>query len=1420
MSVEDLPLPSPPPDPNLRGHMSGLFSRALADKITPNVFSDLPDSEGDSAGRKKVGFHPWTTNILEPQLSTPDSEIPPSLKSLPPSRDCQLNVRPILKPSLSSQSILGLDGHNEKVSSLANMDSLLRNLAVNERSSSVDAYQTMSSLIRTYDEAPEQEILQRKMAQLQKHIRRDLVVLDVQTDSLPSEDRLGMGNLIMSALKVLVTVVWSPAYSPCLTDEFRGWVVDRAIRVLKDHSAPKAVLLHYMHLLATQNFRSSIVTQSRVQRVLEVLQELTEYISGKAVVAERLLVYQKLVQQSKQFMKVRPEMWIKNIFTAMGHSFKEVRTNAVSAGTEACTAYAGTSNVVAAARAALAEVNGHRTLSVSITNRLERVLAAKDEANQIPQIWTLVLLLCNGGQQRIDSWEQLHDWLKLIQRCFNSSDATVRVQAFLAWNRLYYIARPHEASEKIVSMLAKPATVQLDKTGSAQLSKSSRQAVVSSYCMLLYYAFRPSATSVQYTRMWNEFVVKFMTRSFLSKSGSNCDLSCRILAALFHSSLSKTRIWNENRAHENAALDPLELPAIDCKWIRSKTPAILSIFQLVVEYSSFGPSGTFSDQAYAPKAWRHLMQAVKESTSKEIKPSNDTKSALSSIIRFLRPDSNEIEATPDDVTENYQKLSLLATIAIEELGFSVILQTVKDTHESLNTIVVKSLIHHALHSTDGSLTQPPYPINDCLHILSEDLKSTTQANSAAEKAEKCLILQCIEDVVGKLGKIGLSDLLSKLQESLAALVEDANEQFLEDNELDCHATAHRRLCDLVFILYDSTEPVKQKELSALLSAAASSTHAWIRDFGSARQGASKSSNTNQMASSIAASLSLRASHRDSIAGLGDADLDQAAKFELGQISIASDAKSTASKSRKTRSKPRHDDSQIVFVPVESSPPKYTSESQLLTTRQKEVRARQLAESALTFATICSSPTNRHKETPRTDRQLRRSDSKKLPGTPTLTLPVGNEDEEQPPTPTPRARKSRRVNVQPEITSSPPSISGDGNNDTGINITSSPVKDTVEADDALSFEAINNSAADNEHSEPAVTLGKLEDRTLSENQEDLSTRPAEKSNIRNGPAPSGSTVEEYETAEPDRSSPTTYSDEFDALAASQLSQNLEETSFMTSHGNDEAIISQSRTTRKRRGESRDDSSSKKRRRSSVKDEKVLKTGSKPEVSVDDMEDTIYVSVERTTPSSLRVTRARAAQEVSESSQISQRSSASSTPGSKKASGSRKRGRPRRKTRSQTSRDASPSSRVESTTASTDEQVDENSKIDVEMEEAQIHVTPPSLGSEVEETDESKLPNNDPSEVTIAQVIGESPVSPQDLPAAKEDLGGVEVLDLGSPQGTSDAPTTLPIDVVGNLQNILDGLNNPTIDTKTLDLDLATIHSLCFKIGLKAQELATR
>lgn len=1297
------------------------------------------------------------------------------------------------------------------------MDSLLRNLAVNERASSVDAYQTMTSLIRTYDEAPEQDVLQKKTALLQKYIKRDLVVLDIPFDNLPSDERLSMGNLVLSALKVLVIVVWSPAYSPYLTDDFRAWSVDRAIRVLKEHVLPKASLLHYMHLLATQSFRPTIITPIRVQRILEALQELTEHITGKAVVSERLLVYQNLIQQSKQAMKSRAELWIKNLLSALGHPFKEVRTNALSAGTEACRACSTAGSLATVARAALAEVTGERTLSGSITNRLERLLIAKDEANQIPQIWTLVLLLCNGGQHTLDSWVELPDWLKLIQRCFNSSDMTVRTQAFLAWNRLYWIARPHEASEKVVSMLAKPAMVQLERTGNNQSSKGTRQAVISSYCMLMYYAFRPSASPPQYTRMWNEFVVKLMTRSFLSRSGSNCDLSCRILSALFYSSMSKSRVWNENRGNENAALDPLELPAIDCKWVRSKTASILSIFQLVVDYSSFGPSGTISEQAYAAQAWRNLMRAIKESTSKEITPSADTKLALSSIVKFLKPVIGDDESSVGTAAEKSRKLNLLAKLAIEELGLSSMLQATENSTDPVNTILTRNLIQYLSKAGDGEFSQSltkDQVFNRCLSILDADLEFVGRADPASRTFDSSLVFESTRHIIEELEVGQLFPALSKLQNSIVRIFEDVDKQFPKDDDLENNPTQYRMFCLGTLRFINTLESIQQTDLGRIKSAADSSDHAWLRnyDLSPPNESPQYEPHPEEIVAQCTSHVEIDPKPSPDIQ---NGELAQTVKSKPVRKSTSKGSESTSSKSRKNKKKPRHDDSQIEFVAVESSPPDYTFESQLLTTRQKEVRARQIAEPAITFANVRSSPSIGKKATPRLEKRPEQPRTPELPGTPTLPPPFQNEDEDQPPTPTPRTRKSRRLDMQPEITSSPPSVIGDSRDGPNINITSSPVKDVTEADDAVSFEEVDNRAVVDDPMEDVMISEEVGEQTAVEDQRDLSAKTPDVTADEDHSAPKGSTDEEYETAEPTRSSPTTYSDEYDALAASQLSHSLEETSFITSRLDDESVPEPPRATRKRKSEQREGSSSKRQRRASIENNDIVESVAQADVQDDDIEDTIYVTVEKATPSSSRVTRARAAQEASDLSQMSQKSSASATPKARKSTG-RRRGRPRKKPRTPSSRGSSQATQSQVTTASFDAMEDEPEKVDEEIFEVLDVADLPSLGSEVAETAESKNLHN-------------SIEMPDDLDAdnipVQEDPPGTTTSTEPHPPiiepQISALPPTIPSNIVNNLQTILDTLNNnPAIDTTALGVDLAAIHNLCFKIGLKAQELVSR
>jgi hypothetical protein len=169
------------------------------------------------------------------------------------------------------------------------------------------------------------------------------------------------------------------------------------------------------------------------------------------------------------------------------------------------------------------------------------------------------------------------------------------------------------------------------------------------------------------------------------------------------------------------------------------------------------------------------------------------------------------------------------------------------------------------------------------------------------------------------------------------------------------------------------------------------------------------------------------------------------------------------KSRKREVTPRlrHDDSQVQFEAIESSPmADRVVDSQLLTEKQKEVKERQLAEAAM-FPDLRSSPLPKAKSIERSveDPELpaRRSSSKMRARlspnvlrqtTPTLVLP-SDDDNQVPssPTPTrslrgetkaldppsspPEATENKHVEYSEDVPSSPPEGSPEPDNDTTV-----------------------------------------------------------------------------------------------------------------------------------------------------------------------------------------------------------------------------------------------------------------------------------------------------------------------------------------------------------------------------------------------------
>lgn len=131
-------------------------------------------------------------------------------------------------------------------------------------------------------------------------------------------------------------------------------------------------------------------------------------------------------------------------------------------------------------------------------------------------------------------------------------------------------------------------------------------------------------------------------------------------------------------------------------------------------------------------------------------------------------------------------------------------------------------------------------------------------------------------------------------------------------------------------------------------------------------------------------------------------------------------------------KPRHDDSQVQYIAIESSPLKDTENvSQYLTDRQKEVRSQRQAEPAVVFPDLRSSllPSNGPLgPTQKTDLSIDLKQKERFeddrPASPTLpVLPVEGLDEEMASSPTPQSKQPMLRLDDIEMPSSPPSMPG-------------------------------------------------------------------------------------------------------------------------------------------------------------------------------------------------------------------------------------------------------------------------------------------------------------------------------------------------------------------------------------------------------------
>lgn len=636
-----------------------------------NTPEESPSSSAEYFGgfsdknSKRVGFSPWTQYHKPPSNSGLNGSLNDQIRILPPSRECR-SSKSILKSKPEYYSFtpmedlltLSVDGN---LSSM--LETTTRHLESSFRNSRLDAYSTLIGCLSAYDNVPGQEDLAGKLFDFLRFIKRDIWAKQEDNGLLDTQ-------LATQALKLFVYFVTTPSLSKLLPDEFCLLVLEESIKTLENQAMPKILVSHYMQLLIQDHFASQHLNSNRINRLLVAMSRIATNIKGNRIVGQRLMLYRRLLSHSKSAMILHVETWIDHLISGILSTFKEIRCRAVFFGNEASLSLGSIKSVSQTFTDTLNRESpeGRKVVDFLVT-RLTAMANVADDGIWVPQIWSIVILFLRGQRHGFERWEHFKPWLLLIQKCFNSSDAQIKFQSNRAWSRLIFAVNlDSSTSSKMVKMLRQPILPQLERKHNlkgSQMAKSPKQVARSSYCTLLYYAFRPSATHAQLDHYWEEYVRQMLPKN-LSRSKDDVNFFCQVLASLFNSAEPKT--WDENRANINRQVKVDELPCVDSKWVRLRAAEILMVFEDLFN----GADWKLGNQAVAPiiLAWRSFTNAIRQAGSKEVKTSMETMTALAHILtsikRFWQHGLNQ--RLSQGVSPLIQKFDRLVREAVSQFG--------------------------------------------------------------------------------------------------------------------------------------------------------------------------------------------------------------------------------------------------------------------------------------------------------------------------------------------------------------------------------------------------------------------------------------------------------------------------------------------------------------------------------------------------------------------------------------------------------------------------------------------------------------------------------------------------------------------------------------------------------------------------------
>ncbi|KAL8721271.1 MAG: hypothetical protein Q9225_002013 [Loekoesia sp. 1 TL-2023] len=673
-SAPVLTRPPTPPKENIEDSAKLPIGSTYQGTLGQHILLDTPEESPSSSSEyfdgpggklpKRVVFSPWTSYHKPLLPGGKTAMLEGKLRPLPPSKECIASNKSILKVSTNNSSPLFdvsqqlvLDP-NETVAVM--LRSVNQHLNSASRDSRLDSYRTLLGYLSAYEEVPGSQSLIENLTGFLEYIQRDIFAKQPASGNADVE-------LASHALKVLSTVLYTEGLRDAVPHEFCTFIAEQAVSSIESQETPKVMLDHYMQLLARQKLPPKVINSEKANRILSALNGLEARVKGNRVVGLKLMIYQRLLVQAKSLMVPRAEGWLEFLICSMSSSIKDIRSRAIAFGTDAAIAL-GTTNAISQSCLDILDrdtPSGPKVVDCLGARMLE-LLHVKNEGFHVPQIWSVIVLFLRSRRRQIERWDHFKGWLGIMERAFNSSDAKVKLQANITWNKLVSVINlDTSTTASLIRVLRQPIASQLERKNSDNNLKHAKQLARSTYCNLLYYSFCPGVTHEQLDLFWDAFVAPILSiRPSMTKS--DLDFSCEVLSALFSS--SQPKVWDQNRAHQLSPMKPEELPCLDPKWIRFRVAKIICLLEDWLLHSSLAQSEDVQKTPFF-KAWQGFVKAIGDAASKEVKVSMETMTAVAHIISSLSRYWNQKCKVPEAIPCQLDFFVCLIHETVVKVGF-------------------------------------------------------------------------------------------------------------------------------------------------------------------------------------------------------------------------------------------------------------------------------------------------------------------------------------------------------------------------------------------------------------------------------------------------------------------------------------------------------------------------------------------------------------------------------------------------------------------------------------------------------------------------------------------------------------------------------------------------------------------------------